>query len=54
MMDLIPDTKKAKIQKEGVRHFTVMAMESCEILCLSLENLADLKEKYPSVVKELF
>ena len=31
-----------------------MAKTHCEVLCLSLEHLALLKEKYPSVVDEMF
>ena len=54
IMDLVPETKQARIEKEAERHFSVMAKTPCEVLCLSLEHLALLKEKYPSAVDELF
>ena len=54
VMDLVPATKQSRIEKEAQRHFSVMAKTRCEVLCLSLEHLALLKDKYPSAVDELF
>ena len=37
ILDLVPDTKETVIDQEIQRHFTVMALEYSDILCLSLE-----------------
>ena len=36
------------------RKFTVQAFDYCELLCLSLEGLQELRDQFPSVVEELF
>ena len=54
IMDLVPESKEATIEKEVIRHFTVMAMTHCEVFSLSLEQLEELIENYPSVIGELF
>ena len=37
ILDLVPETKEIVIDQEIQRQFTVMALESCDVLCLSLE-----------------
>ena len=34
IIDLVPDTRKATIEKEVTRNFTVLALDYCELLCL--------------------
>ena len=37
IIDLVPETKQSILIKEVARTFSVLALENCEILCLSLE-----------------
>ena len=36
-LDLVPATKEIVIDQEIQRQFTVMALDYCDILCLSIE-----------------
>ena len=37
ILDLVPETKETVIDQEIQRHFTVMALDYSDILCLSLD-----------------
>ena len=63
ILDLVPATKEIVIDQEIARHFTVMALDYSDILCLSLEvsrlishlqHLQEINKKYPSIVEEIF
>lgn len=47
-------TRKAILEAEHIRRFTVQAFDNCELLGLTLSDLLKMKYEFPKFFKELF